>query len=867
MNFKEKIRIFGILLLVSVFISISCSTKKNTFTRRVYHNLTSHYNAYWNGDESFKQGVMELESKLTDDFNKILPVYSYGTKDEAQSINPAMDKAIEKASMVIQQHSMKFGGKEYVRWIDDSYMLIGKAYFYKHEYISARRTFNYVINEYPENEARYFGMLWLAKTYNQMEEFEKSKPLLMSMYEIEDKTQLPFKVVKELPLVIANSFILQENYADAIPYLYRGIELNSDRDTKTRLMFILAQIQQSLDNLAEATKFYLKVIKRNPPYDMAFQAKINLAQSYEAESGNKEQIVKTLEKMLKDIKNKEYQDQIYFALADVALKDGNDTLGIHYLRLSVATSQTNNYQKATSSLKLADIYFEIPEYELAEAYYDTAVKSLPLDCPKYKDIKAKSLVLSDLVDNLTTIQLQDSLQKLGRMPEEERLAIVDRLIEDYIEAEKRKMEEELFRQQNALAQGNEFSQAGGSGSWYFYNNALKSQGFNEFKQRWGDRKLEDLWRLSNKQMLSFGEEEFASSDTLQPDSAKIISSNPREPDYYLKDIPISDEEFLASDQKMMEAYFNLGRAYKEGLDNYPKAIEAYETLISRFPENEYLPKAYYDLYKIYQEQGDTAKMENYKNLILEEFPDSDFARVIINPNYFKELSEKENEAENLYLKTYNAHLKDQHFLVINYSNRAIEEYSESELMPKFHYLRALSIGRIEVQDSLVSELRYLVSTYPKSEVTPMAESMLQKLTTVEAAGESAKAEEEKSPYNYAPNESQFVAFVVNMDSVNVPALKIRLSDFNNKYFRLRKLKVNSIILNSKQQIITVGNFNNKGDAMNYYNLIKKDEYVISNLNQENYDLFVISAGNYPVFYKDKEVVPYMKFFEKNYINK
>ena len=368
-------------------------------------------------------------------------------------------------------------------------------------------------------------------------------------------------------------------------------------------------------------------------------------------------------------------------------------------------------------------------------------------------------------------------------------------------------------------------------------------------------------------MLSFGEEEFASSDTLQPDSAKIISSNPREPDYYLKDIPISDEEFLASDQKMMEAYFNLGRAYKEGLDNYPKAIEAYETLISRFPENEYLPKAYYDLYKIYQEQGDTAKMENYKNLILEEFPDSDFARVIINPNYFKELSEKENEAENLYLKTYNAHLKDQHFLVINYSKRAIEEYSESELMPKFHYLRALSIGRIEVQDSLVSELRYLVSTYPKSEVTPMAESMLQKLTTVEAAGESAKAEEEKSPYNYAPNESQFVAFVVNMDSVNVPALKIRLSDFNNKYFRLRKLKVNSIILNSKQQIITVGNFNNKGDAMNYYNLIKKDEYVISNLNQENYDLFVISAGNYPVFYKDKEVVPYMKFFEKNYINK
>ncbi len=866
MNFNTKIRVSGIFLFVSVFIFISCSTKKNTFTRRVYHNLTSHYNAYWNGNESFKAGVMELESKLHDDFNKILPVYLYGNKNEAQSVNPAMDKAIEKASLVIQQHSMKFGGKEYVRWIDDSYLLIGKAYFYKQEYISARRTFKYVIDEYPENEIKYSSMLWLAKTYNQMEEYEKSEPLLMSIYDLQDKTQIPFKVTKELPMVLANMYILQEDYAKAIRYLYRGIELNNDRDTKTRLMFIMAQIQQHLDNLAEASKFYLKVIKRNPPYDMAFQAKINLAQSYESESGNKEQIVKTLNKMLKDIKNKEYRDQIYYALADVALKDGNDTLGIHFLKLSVATSETNNYQKATSSLRLADILFEIPDYQLSEAYYDTAVSSLPQDYPNYKEIKAKSLVLSDLVKNLTIIQLQDSLQNLARMPEEERLVVIDAIIEDYIEEEKRKMEEELFRQENALAQENSFASPGGTGSWYFYNNALKSQGFNEFKQRWGSRKLEDLWRLVNKQMLSFGGEELYVSDTLQGDSARMVSSNPRERDYYLKDIPVTEEDFVASDEKMIEAYFNLGRAYKEGLNNYPKAIEAYEILVSRFPDNEFLLKAYYDLYKIYQQLGDSARMENYKSLILNDFPDSDYAKVIINPNYFKELSEKENEAERLYERTYNAHLRDQYFLVINYSDRAIGQYPDSELIPKFLYLRALSVGRIEVKDSLVAQLQFIVSTYPKSDVKPLAESMLKQLTTGKAAV-TAEQEEEEFPYSYAPNESQFVAFTVNSDSVNVPALKIRLSDFNTKYFSLRKLKVNSIVLGPKKQIITVGNFGNKDDAMNYYELIKKDEYVISNLNPENYNLFVISAGNYPVFYKSKDTEQYMKFFVKYYLNK
>jgi tetratricopeptide (TPR) repeat protein len=306
--------------------------------------------------------------------------------------------------------------------------------------------------------------------------------------------------------------------------------------------------------------------------------------------------------------------------------------------------------------------------------------------------------------------------------------------------------------------------------------------------------------------------------------------------------------------------------YKEGLSNYPKSSEAYLTLIDRFPENTHLLKTYYDLYKIYQIINDTAQEMKYKNLILNEFPDSDYAKVLLNPNYFREMGEQQNASIKLYERTYDAFLEGQYFLVINYCKMALADFPDSDLVPKFLYLKALSIGKVEVQDSLIVALQMIVVNFPKSDVFPLAESLLTYLTT-EISEDGNQAAQQKSPYNYDPNESHFFAIVVNSDSVHVPALKIRLSDFDGKYFGLRKLKVNSIVLNKQRQIVTVGNFANKPDAMNYYDLLKEDAYTISNLSPKHYRIFVISSGNYPVFYKSKDTDVYMKFFEKNYLKK
>ena len=514
-------------------IAMSCSTKKDTFTSRTYHNLTSHYNVYWNGRESLDEGIAEFNERVTDNYTEVLAVFNYGTDAEAQTIYPQMDRAIKKGSIAIQKHSMNFNGNEKVKWIDDCYMMIGEAYFYKKEYISARRTFNFINKEFGDNSIKYEAMLWLAQTYNQLEEYEKAEPLLNLITKDEGEGLVPLEVSNKLPQVYADHYIMQEKYELSIDYLYEALSYTPSRRVMVRMLFILAQIFQANDDLVRATDLYKQVIKKNPPYEMAFQAKINMAKSYDATSGDSKSLIKYLTKMIKDEKNKDYLDQIYYALAEVALKDNDLDKAIEYLALSVEKSIKNNHQKATSALKLADIYFDIPEYELAQAYYDTTMMFLTEDYPDYKNIKAKTTVLSELVVNLITIQYQDSLQRLVNMSTSDRNKIIDGIIAEYqAELERKRQEEALERQLERIDQQN--SRTGGGPisptmpvstgkSWYFYNEGTKSYGYSEFIKKWGKRKLEDLWRLKDKKLtaINFDEEEYITADSVVSDSAKL----------------------------------------------------------------------------------------------------------------------------------------------------------------------------------------------------------------------------------------------------------------------------------------------------------------------------------------------------------
>lgn len=885
--------LFFIILLTATGLLNGCSTKKNTFTRRVYHNLTAHYNVYWNGMDNIRQGVKELKLSTKDNYALILPVYNYGDQASATKMNQYADIAIKKASKAINKHSMVFNRKEYVRWIDDSYMLIGKSYFYKQDYSMARRTFEYVIKTYNYNEIKYDAMLWVAKSDNQLGDFNKAESMLDMLLGKLVKGDVPQKYEADINLEYAQMHILNQTYDAAVMYLTRALELGLPSAMTTRCRYILGQINQENGNLDEASQFYTRVIKKAKDYDMEFNAKINLAQCYNAKTGDREYILKKLDKMLHDEKNTEYQDQIYYALANIAMKDADTAGAVEYYKKSVASSTKNNYQKAMSSLTLANLYFENRKYEEAQLYYDSTMQFLPKDYKNYKELSKRTKTLTDLVKNLQVIQRQDSLQRLAAMPEDKRNKVIDKIIQNLIAEERKKQMEEQQRAMNQYAYGQNSNQEqtalGGSreGKWYFYNPPLMSTGFTTFKRKWGQRKLEDNWFLTDKSVSGFSEEKTSTEDTtgMAADSTKggkkqSKSNNPKERAYYLPDIPTTKEMIKASNDMIIEAYYQAGFIFVEGLEDYANAVGMFEKLNERFPDNKYKIQSAYELCTLYKELQNNPQSDFYKNQILTTWPTSDYAKLLINPDYYKEINARQSEASTLYADTYRAFSNQQYYMVINNGDIARSKFkTDTALIPKFEYLRALAIGKIEVVDSLITSMQKIIKDYPKSEVRPMAENVLAFLgpktpegvpiTSAGATGTDSTNTGNAPPpaelYKFDPSAVHFYLLIVNDKLVDVNALKIKLSDYNSKYHDLENLMVNSLVLDDARQMITVNSFTSSQNAMIYLSGIRDSKYIFTKLQSagEYYD-FIISVENYPIFYRNKDAAQYVRFFEKNY---
>lgn len=785
-----------------------------------------------------------------------------------------MDRAIQKASVVIQKHSMIFDRKEYNRWIDDCYMLIGKSYFYKGEFISARRTFDFVIQEYKSIPAKYDAMLWLIRTYNRTGEFEKSEVILKEFQDYIEFEDVPLKHQKDYPVVYASFYLTQYKYDEAIDYLFRGIEQNFDKQLVTRLKFILAQIYFDKNDFKNASKFFSEVIHRNPTFEMTFRARINIARGYDAEFDDAQEILKSLNSLLNDAKNIDYVDQVYFAIAEIALKNKEDEIAIINFRKSVSSSTFDVFQKVASSITLADLYFEKSDYENAQYYYDTAMQVMPPDYPNYIAFRDKSEFLFSLIDNLNTIQFQDSVQYIAGLSDSERNDIIDNLIQEIRDKElqenkinrERSQNLAFARQQNSYSRNNQQG-----GSWYFYNQSTLSFGYSEFLNKWGRRPLEDNWRLSRKQLVSmdFATETIDTELATENGGENEISAMPNDRAFYLKDIPFSDEAISESNQKIKDALYNSAILYKEGLQEFEKSIIQFETLISRFPYNEYLVQSYYQLFRLYQLIENESKENQYKKEILSRFPSSEYAMIINDPQYFQKRSQQEDEVAALYLDTYQAFQNEQFYVTINLSDRAINTFKDSVLIPKFEYLKALSIGRIDVVDSLIVSLERIIEKYPESEIKPIAQNLLNSIVSqtisenLETADEQPKAEL-KSMFDYSPSNIHNYILIIKSENVNLNALKIRFSDFNARYTDSESLNIISAEMNDANRIVIIAPFSNDEKAMNYFKAINKDEYVLSMLKPEEYDQYIISINNYSILIQNKIIDQYKTFYNKIY---
>ncbi len=858
---KTKSFVQTFFLLLIFFFLGSCKTTKNKFFNKAYHKTTTRFNWYFNSKESYKLGVNRLEKKHKDDFNEILSIYPLGTNKDAQSISPQMDKALKKCAQAISKHSMLIKGKEYNRWIDDCYLLIGKAYFYKKEYIKGIEAFRLVSRQFEGLISSYEAKIWLVKSFIEANDLSSADLMLEDILSDE---LFPAELNKDLALVLAHYHIRQKDYSPAIMELEEAISLTKKKREKSRYLFIVAQLNHSQRNYSEATNHFSKVIRISPDYEMTFNAKINRARSFDTSLGGSEQIQDELNKMLKDAKNKEFLDVIYFGLAELFKRQGRVKEAVPMYIMSVAKSIKNDAQKSLSSVILADIYYDQQNYRFSQAYYDTAVAFMSTDNDKFVPASARQKTLTELITNLDIIQHQDSLQRIALMPEKERLAFVDNIIEKLKQEEQRlnelensrRSENNFFNDPQKNNSFNRMNQNIGSG-WYFDNPNTLSFGFSEFNRKWGKRKLEDDWRRSDKKSLTIEE---ALADTVNEDEF-----DPNSRDSYLKELPMSIEAMKQSNQKITEAFFDAGVIYKEKLSDIPQSISTFETLNTRFPNSENRVMVLYFLYRLHEEKGNIDFAKDYKRMLLKEFPQSDYAKLIKDPNYAEELVKANSLLNTDYEKAHQHYLQSQFDACISLCERVNKNNPNNALYPNFDFLKTMAKGFGMTKSNYINALTLIVEKYPKHQAAESAKEILVYLKLEEFEVDKTVLSVGDSPYLDKPKAGHYFILLFKEFDLEVSIAKSTLSNYHAEYYRLDRLNVSDLLFDEHTLMITVREFPNKNKAMAYYKTFVEGD--VRGVFGDDYDVFVIASPNFPTFFKNRDVEGYKKTFQEYYLNK
>lgn len=849
-------KIFNIFVFAVLFatIFVGCSRKKNSFTRRAYHSTTTRYNSFFNAREIKKKNELALRESHKDDYSEILPLFIYPSESEAKGMYPDMDAIISKCSEAIDRHSMYIKKKEYNRWIADCYLLMGQARFYKQEYYVGEEVFIYIAKAYKKDPLRFEAIIWLARTYIEVDDMEQAESYL----DLIDQRGCPKEYNSEYNALFAEYYIKKHNYDDAIIKLTKALETTRKKRDRRRFTYVLAQLWLKKKEFGKASDLFAKVIKLKPKYDMMFQAKINRALSYDTGAEGNDKIKKMLVKMSKDHKNEEYYDQIFYALADIAFKDGEEELGIDYLHKSAASSTTNSKQKALTYLRLGQYYYSKPLYVPAQMYYDSCLAVLPQDYKDFEKIYDRTQALSRLVDNITTVNVEDSLQRMAT-DDAYRKTAINNLVQKALDEEKLALNAALMGDEDDGPSNNTQLSAGG---WYFYNAKTLSFGYTDFKANWGNIKLEDDWRRKDKQSIATFDEEEDESDTTAVDS--VVTNEKTDPDYYLQFIPANAEEMDVSTNKIIEALYALGNIYREDFEDYPNSIHSFEELVARYDTCRYKLPSWYNLYRISLLTDDDVMKEKYKRLILNNYPDSEYARIIQDPSYNKVTRENRKRVDNYYSRVYELYSDRYYSKVLVRCNKAKTIFADNHIQDQFDFLAAMAIGHTSPLDTFKVALKTVIVKHPQSKVSVEAQRILDMIAEQEATS-ITNATAALVPYTHVASDNFIFVAVIPVSDKKINNYKINFSDFNTKYYSSVSFEpIKSISLNADIQIITIKKFKGDMAAIDYYKSVVLNKDNLSVINDKGYQYFLISKDNFVLFYKDKNVETYMKFFNKNF---
>ena len=727
------------LFLILTFyglLSVSCSQESNSFLGRTYHNLLARDNAFFLARERMKLVEVKVYDLKEDNYNIILQPIPPVDTNKTKALATQLDDIIKKASIPIRRHK----NSDYV---DDSYILVGRCRIYKGEFKKGMDTYKYMNANGKNEDDKIEGLIYLMRAYMAANQYDNAKTVsdhILKQGKLTKKNTALFNVTQ------ADYLRYFERYDEMIPLLEEAAPIQKKRDIRSRMYFIVGQLYQLNNNDTMAYKNYHKVVKSNPPYEMLFNAKLNLFQVTDVNNPDAvKKLNKYYTKLLKDLKNEEYKDKIYYEMGLFEYKQKNKPKAIEYLKKSSQASKSGGSQKGFTYLKLAEIYYEdLEDYENAAAYYDSTAQTFNKKDKRYPLIAKRDKVLDEFVKHLNTIKREDSLLAVAKLD----TISLNKLIDTLVAREQAvyKAQQLALKKQKELAANSTDAPIGAitnndpnAKSWYFSNAAAVQNGQQDFKQKWGTRKLEDNWRRSKKEAnIDFAGD--AKADSLNTPTDSTAASDEEKSDVktlkidrkkYLADIPYSEEAKIKSNKNIEEALFQVASIYNHKLDEPDRAIRTYNTLLKRYPDTEYEPEVLYNLYLIYLNKKDSEKVAFYKNELFTKHPNSIYSKLIRNPNYYRDSKIANKFAESEYKDVYNLYKNNQYSEAASIASSIILKYPDSGILDKLAYMKILCTiknpNTAVALDVIQSDIKAFTELYPESKLVPLATKLSEAL--------------------------------------------------------------------------------------------------------------------------------------------
>jgi tetratricopeptide (TPR) repeat protein len=907
---QKKASIFFVSIVAALLIA-ACSTKKDGFLYREYHNTTAHFNGFFNAGESVRKGLDKIYLTHKEDYDEILPIFIYGDTAAARASYPEMEVAIEKCQVVIKRHTIQAEAKKtkhpvFNKWIDDNYMLLGRAQFYKGNYFKAEEMFQYVSRKYKDPDVQINSAAWIARAAIAKEEYSKA---LQALSRVEVTEKIDDDIAADYYQVFTDLYIHQGKLKEAAEKMEQAIKLIDKKKNRARPHFILAQIYQRLRESNQALREFDAVQHSRAPYELEFYAKINKALSFNRRGGSSEEIKSTLLKMLRDEKNKEYRDQILYALGDLYLEEQNRPQAIAYYDESLkATLVSNKKQKAKTYLKLADLYFDQRQYANAQAYYDSTKGAIPDTHPRYSEVKARAESLAELIGFLNTIELNDSLVILCGLSESERakkLKDIQKQMENDLSEQKRKDEEAAAKAAQAAA-----TEGGVSGTFWCYNSSLRDKGLSFFQDYWGDRPLKDNWRLNSKLASSFG----TPDESVVEDTTSTAAATEAAEDKYkapsvedlASTLPCDDPAKMSkSTAAVAEAYYQSGLIYKEKLDDEDNAINSWEQLVTNLDSSAFHPMAYYQLFRTWlDKEAEPGHKPNpfcgncssayWGDVIKSKYPGSEWARLVDNPAYLDVADLKLQEEELAYEQAYRLYTSRNYYEAITACLNVIETQPDNHFICKYRLLRAICIGYTDaaysIKENYFKELLEVKKNCGGTEEAKRADAMLKAgnqeapikptnpviPTPDQKPGETGTTNQDtattdpkpagESPFKMDASAEHYFAVLLPIQGTDVNKTKADISDFNLISYASLALKVTNNLLDKSNHIVLVKPFKSLQEAKEYRTTFTTNKDKLQGINVETNTIFLISKQNYISLFKTKDISGYLQFYQDNYPN-